>query len=86
MKPQTFIDQSEAEDAADKFIMSKLDLEQKPFYDISQHSLGLNSQMHVDGRLTTLWFHRNIIAQTVVVRDDFNRSVLTCVDFTEVVE
>ncbi len=81
MKSEVFIDQIDAEHAAADF----LDEISPPRQPRALQSLDL-CMPHgpVDGRIYLLWGYANkLIGQAIIVRDDMNRSVLTCVDLRE---
>ncbi len=72
-----FRDQIEADEAARKFLLECIPQDRHysiEYYDLEQRGLS------VDGRVTCLWSGMTLMAQTVVMRDDANNSVLTCVD------
>ncbi len=72
-----FRDQIEADEAASKLLLECIPQDRHysiEYYDLEQRGLS------VDGRVTCLWSGMTLMAQTIVVRDDANNSVLTCID------
>lgn len=74
MKSRTFVDQIDAEMAAKDFIDS-IQTDRSSVFD--------RVDQHLDGRLTLLWRGFTLIGQATIVRDDGNRSILTCIDLRE---
>ncbi len=79
-----FRDQIEAETQASEFL-AQCTPTNRPYsseiFSLVKFSKQLgNGRIPVEGSVVCAWCGTNLIAQSVIVRDDANNSVLTCID------